>query len=220
MSRPAGQVLTVAQQKGGAGKTMLAANLAAAFAASRRVAAVDIDPQRSLVRWATLRAARPDAASRLAVSVHDVAGWRLAAELDRLRRDHDLVLVDSPPQIDSTARQAVRAASLVLVPLQPSLPDLWAADGTLDLAAAEHRPVRLVLNRTPASSRLRTEIEKSITARGLQLLSSTLGNRAGFATSFAVGLGVCEAAPRSLAAAEILALVQEIDAWLNGLSRA
>ncbi len=43
-------VITVAQQKGGAGKTMLAANLAAAMAQDRRVCLLDIDPQRSLKR--------------------------------------------------------------------------------------------------------------------------------------------------------------------------
>ena len=75
-------VITVAQQKGGAGKTMLAANLAAAMAGKRRVAVVDIDPQHSLTRWHQIRTERLQEAASLTFS--DVAGWRLATELDRL----------------------------------------------------------------------------------------------------------------------------------------
>ena len=48
-------VITIAQQKGGAGKTTLASNLASLWSMSRRVALLDIDPQRSLSRWLSLR---------------------------------------------------------------------------------------------------------------------------------------------------------------------
>ena len=201
-------IITVAQQKGGAGKTTLAANLAAALAAQRRVAVLDIDPQRSLARWHALRVARAGAPP---IALAEVSGWRLAAELDRLRRSHDVLIVDSPPQIDTDARLAVRGADLVLVPLQPSPPDLWAAEGTLALAAAERRPVRLVLNRAPAAGRLRDAVVAEVVRRGFPVLTATLGNRAGVAAAFARGLGVTETAPKSVAAAELLALLAEIE---------
>jgi chromosome partitioning protein len=200
-------VLTIAQQKGGAGKTMLAANLAAAWAPTHRVTLLDIDPQRSLSRWSALRAKRPGLP---AIGFSDVSGWRLASELGRLASSADVLIIDTPPQIDSDASRAIRAASLVLIPVQPSMPDLWASEGTLKLATAERRRVAIVLNRSPIKSALRSVIEAEFAARGLPLLPLHLGDRRGYAQAFAQGMGVAEASPRTVAAAEITALADAI----------
>ncbi|MDD2877926.1 MAG: ParA family protein [Acidiphilium sp.] len=202
------KVIAVAQQKGGAGKTMLAAQLGVAFAAGRRVALLDIDPQASLSAWGRLRAANPKA--QPGVTIESVSGWRLAVSLDALRRDYDIVVIDTPPVLDSDARRAIRGADLVLVPLNPTPPDLWAAEGTLKLAAEERRAVALVFNRAPAASKLRRRLETEIAARRLLLLAESLGNRAGFANAFADGLGVAETGPASVAGVEIMALAERI----------
>lgn len=201
-------VITVAQQKGGAGKTTLAANLAVALAATRRVAVLDIDPQKSLTRWHTLRSARDPAPAALAFS--DLSGWRLAAELERLRREYDVVLVDSAPHVDSDARRAIRGADLVVVPVQPSPPDIWAAEGTLKLAAEEKRPACLVLNRVAGGTKLREVVDRELHGRGLVALPSVLGNRTAFSLAFAQGLGVTEWAPKTVAAAELQALADAL----------
>jgi chromosome partitioning protein len=202
-------VIAVAQRKGGAGKTMLAAQLAVALAEhGAKVAVLDIDPQGSLTAWGKLRAAAPKATADVTCAA--ISGWRLAVELDRLRAGNAFVLIDTPPVIDSDARRAIRAAELVLIPLNPSPPDLWAAEGTIKLAAEEKRRVALVFNRAPAASRLRKRLEAEIVARGLTLLDAALGNRAGYSNAFADGLGVTEAGPGTVAAEELRALAAAV----------
>jgi chromosome partitioning protein len=208
-----GKVIAVAQQKGGSGKTMLTAQFAVALAEDASVALLDIDPQGSLTIWGKLRAAAPKAAGKLTLST--VSGWRLASELEKLKAAHDYVFIDTPPVIDSDARRAVRGADLVLIPLNPAPPDLWAAEGTLKLAAEEKRKAALIFNRAPATSRLRKRMEAEIAARGILLLDAAIANRAGYANAFADGLGITESGPTTAAAAEIRAAVDAMKAAIR-----
>ncbi len=117
--------------------------------------------------------------------------------------------------IDSDARRAIRGADLVLVPLNPAPPDLWAAEGTLKLAAQEKRNTALIFNRAPTASRLRKKLEAEIAARGLTLLSVALANRAGYANAFADGLGVTEAGPTTVAAEEVREAAKALKLLIN-----
>jgi chromosome partitioning protein len=208
----AARVITIAQQKGGAGKTTLAAQLAAVWAGQgRRLALLDIDPQASLAAWAELRRARLGEAG-LGFEFAALSGWRAADWIERHAVDADFVIVDSPPHAELEAKIAVRAAGLVLVPLQPSPLDLWSTSTTLKLAREEHRTVLAVLNRVPARSSLIETVAGELARDGVAVATSRLGSRVAFAQAMAQGRGVSETAPASLAAAEITALAAEVAA--------
>lgn len=206
----AATVITVAQQKGGAGKTTLAAHLAVAFTAMKKsVAIVDIDPQQSLTAWYRLReAALGDAGAGVLAS--QIKGWRTKNEVEKLARDHDIVLIDSPPHMETEARIAVRAAGLVVVPVQPSPMDVWATRPTLELAAAEKVPVLIVLNRMPPRGNLTETMVEEIAKLGVAVAKSRIGNRIVFASALSEGRAVGEVQPRSKAAREIAALAKEV----------
>jgi chromosome partitioning protein len=203
------KVVTVAQQKGGAGKTTLVIQLATALAgAGWRVALVDIDPQGSLTAWMRLREHRQRDVPELRFSM--VAGWRLGVELDRLRREADVIVVDTPPHTEIDAKAAIRSADLVLVPCQPSSLDIWASQGTIELAAKEKRRVALVLNRVPPRGRSIEEARHALAELGAPALTAQIGNRQAFVTSVAQGLGVIESEPRSASAEEVRALAEDV----------
>ncbi len=204
----AGKVLTMAQQKGGAGKTTLVAQLAVALAArGLTVDLLDIDPQGSLTQWFRVREAA-GATERMTLTA--VTGWRAQATVDKLKASSDLVLVDSAPHAEIEAKIAVRVADLILVPVQPSPLDVWATEPTLALARSEKRKVLVVINRAQTRVKLAEALYARIAELGADVAESTIGNRISFAASMMEGRGVVETAPKSKAALEMLALADEI----------
>lgn len=206
----AGKAITVAQQKGGAGKTTFVAQLGVALANSgRRVGMIDIDPQGSLAMWYEVRKALV-ADDGGGITLARISGWRLSAELQRLRRSCDVVLIDSPPHAETEVRIAVREADLIVVPVQPSPMDLWATQATLDAARKENSQAVMVFNRTPAKGRLVDAIRRKVAEMEVAVAATSLGNRVAFAASMMEGKGVVESHPRQTAAKEVRALADEI----------
>lgn len=207
-----GTIITIAQQKGGAGKTTLAAQLAVALAHSgKSVAAIDIDPQMSLATWFEMRNALNGAIGykgKGALEIIQITGWRAAAEIEKQAKLHDVVIVDSPPHAETEAKIAIRNAHLVLIPVQPSPMDVWATKPTLEIAANEKTPVLLVLNRVPPRANLTERMSAALKELKVPVAKTTIGNRVALASSMADGLGVVEAAKRSVAAQEVSALAK------------
>lgn len=204
----AGRIITVAQQKGGSGKTTVTVNLAIAL--RRRglsVAVLDTDPQGSLGRWFMERLDRQGEDEGLEFTTS--SAWGASYESEKLKKRFDVVLIDTPPKIESDLRPALRVADLVLVPVASSQVDLWATEGVLDLASRERRPVLVVLNRTRPNTRLGAEVAQGAAQLGVAVAQAQLANRVAYAETLGRGGAVAEGPPGP-ARDEIAALADEI----------
>lgn len=204
-----GQIITVAQQKGGSGKTTLAVNLGIAMRAQgKTVAFIDLDPQGSLGRWFMTRA-ESDPALIQGMEFATSSAWGIAYEVRKLMGHFDIVIIDTPPKADSDLRPALRVADLVVVPVAVSHVDLWATEGVLDLANRENRPTLLVMNRTRSGTRLGTDVAEAATKLEAGLATAGLANRVVYAESLGLGKGALEM-PRGPAHEEVTALTAEV----------
>lgn len=200
-----GKVVTVAQQKGGSGKTTLAVNLAVEFRRrGLKVALLDTDPQGSLGRWFLSRRER---LGDPGMEFSTASAWGVGYECEKLRKQSDIVIVDTPPKVDADLRPALREADLVLVPVAASMVDLWATDGVFDLIGREGRRAVIVLNRVKAGTRLGGEVAEAAAKVG-GVAEASLGQRVVFAETLGQGLAATEV--RGQAAGEVSRLADEV----------
>lgn len=205
-----GKVISIAQQKGGSGKTTLAANLAVAFArAGHRVALLDTDPQGSLGRWFMARLARGEPGLEFSTS----SAWGVSYESEKLRKLVDFVIIDTPPKIDADLRPALREADLILIPVASSHVDLWATQGVIDLALREKKRAAIVLNRVRAGTRLGAEVAAAAAGLQADLIAAQLANRVVYAEALGLGFGVQEMGAPA-ATAEMQRLADEVQGRL------
>lgn len=196
------KTIVIASQKGGVGKTTIAAHLAvvAEQESAGPVVLIDTDPQASLSAWWNSREAKTPA---LASASLDELPEKLVA---LAAAGFKLAVIDTPPAITAAIRDVVKLADLVIIPTRPSPHDLRAVGSTVDLAQAADRPFAFVVTQAKPTARITVQAVAALSTHGA-VASVIVHDRVDYAASMVDGLTVNEVDARSRSAEEMRQLL-------------
>lgn len=208
-------IVGVLNQKGGVGKTTLSVNLAAALTRSgARVLLIDADPQGSALDWAAARQSEP------LFSVVGLPRATVHKEIGTIGKGYDHIIIDGPPRVTDLARSAIMASDLVLIPVQPSPYDVWAADEVvklIDEARVYKEKLKncFVVNRKIANTAIGRDVREALSSYPVHVLNASVTQRVVFAEAAARGQAVYEIDPRGSAAEEVQAALAELVEYMK-----
>jgi chromosome partitioning protein len=209
-------VLAVLNQKGGVGKTTLATHIAMRLSELKnRVLLIDADQQGSSLDWKAARGDEP------AFTVVGIPKDSIHREITALSKDYNWIVIDGPPRISTVAKSAIAASDMVLIPVQPSPYDVWAAKDIVDLIVEvrvlkEDLKAAFTVNRKIVGTAIGRDVSSALADFPIEVLKSFISQRVSFAESAASGRTVLELEPKGSAAKEVRGLVAEIMEHLNG----
>ena len=209
------KVITISQQKGGTGKTTLAVHLAMAFIKyhNLKVAIIDTDPQGSLGKWFMIRTEKKVSNKNLTFKTASL--WGAQYESKTLKNDHDIVIIDTPPKIESDARPSIEAADLVLIPMAASHVDFWATGAIAEIAKQANKKILIQINRSNQRSKLINKTNSFIKSLNLSSTKTIIGNRQIYTSSMGEGKTAVEKQKKGNAVDEIKKLSEQILQQLN-----
>jgi chromosome partitioning protein len=206
-------VIVLASQKGGAGKTTLAAHLAVAAAGDGPAVLIDTDPQGSLSAWWNVRkSAAPVLAPMTIVELPEKLELLAGA-------GYGVAVVDTPPAITEAIGAVVVSADLVLIPTRPSPHDLRAVGSTVALVQAAGKPFVFAVTQAKPNTRLTVQAMAALSQHG-KVAPAIVHDRVDYAGSMIDGRTVQEINPRGRSAAEMAELWEFLKAQMANSTKA
>ena len=210
------KVITLANQKGGSGKTTITMQLAGSIAQrGKNVVIIDADPQGTATRWAESAPKNTPFPAKV-ITISNFGG-SVKDDIDAYRFLYDHIIVDCPPAVDSVVPQsALRASDLVIVPIIPSPTDLWAAVGIRELISSVQESnsklqARLLANMCQPNTLVAKEILDILDEFGVRRFDTQIKLRTAYRQTALFGTSVSGSDYRhDLAAEEIDNLTAEI----------
>ena len=208
------RVVSILNPKGGCGKTTLATNLAQSFQSQgQRVLLVDSDPQGSARDW---HAAREDNPLPL-ISLDRANNLRTVASVGE---GYDLVVIDGAAKLEDMIAAAIKVSGAVLIPVQPSPYDIWAAADLVDLIKTRQdvtngKPLAaFVISRAIKNTKLGGEISGALADHGFPVFKAGTTQRQAYAQTAAEGKTVVDV--EGPAADEVNAIAKELTELFDG----
>ncbi len=211
-------IISFLNQKGGVGKTTIAIHVAVTLIQHKyRVLLVDADPQGSVLDWSETRREVSDHTPIQSPSVIGLPKKTLHKELPNFTSSFDYIIIDGPPRAYEITRSAIVASDLVVIPIQPSPYDIWAAQEIIELvneATLFKKNLKAVfmVNRKIVNTAIGRDVFSTLEEFKLPVLKSVVSQRIAFAETAAQGKTVMDEnkGGNPLAYKEILDLTNEI----------
>jgi chromosome partitioning protein len=204
------KIISVLNQKGGAGKTTISTNLARALHVDgHKVLLVDSDPQGSARDWSK-------ASEGSVLTVIGMDRPTLDKDIQSIKSGFDFVVIDGAPQIAEMSTAAIKCSDLVLVPVTPSPYDIWACNDLVEIIKARQSvtdglpKAAFVISRTNPTTRLSKEIVEALEVFELPIFKSFTSQRVVYAESATTGLTVLDVNGNLEAKKEIISIKDEV----------
>ena len=202
-------IVSILNPKGGSGKTTISTTLARSlFERRHSVLLVDSDPQGSARDWHATRDDNP-------IELVALDRPNNLKTLSSMTNNYDFVVIDGAAKLEDMMTACIKVSDFILIPVQPSPYDIWAASDLVDFIKARQEvtdgspQAAFVLSRTVEGTKLGGEVRTALDDYALPVCTATVAQRQIYPQSAAEGLTVLEG-DNAKAKAEINALADEV----------